>query len=152
MRHLFPRITSTTDALPASISLIRLLVGTVFLTEGIQKFLFPDALGVGRFIKIGIPSPEILAPFVGVVELVGGTLIILGFLTRPAAIALIIDILVAISTTKVPMLFEKGFWAVAHEARTDWCMLLGSIALRMAGAGKWSVDWIIGKRASEQSQ
>ena len=64
-------ILSTTETSPASIALIRLLVGAVFLAEGIQKFLFSDALGVGRFIKIGIPAPEIMAPFVGIVETVG---------------------------------------------------------------------------------
>ena len=90
----------TTNA-PASVLLIRLVVGAVFLSEGIQKFLFPNDLGVGRFLKIGIPAPQVMAPFVGVVEIVGGTLIILGLLTRLTAIPLIIDMLVAISTTKV---------------------------------------------------
>ena len=48
-----------------AILLIRILVGWVFLSEGIQKFLFPDSLGVGRFVKIGIPWPQVMAPFVG---------------------------------------------------------------------------------------
>lgn len=120
--------------------LIRAIVGAVFLSEGTQKFLFPDALGVGRFMKIGIPSPEIMAPFVGVVEIVCGTLILIGLLTRLASIPLIIDMLVAIATTKIPMLAEGGFWKMAHEARTDWSMLLGSIFLLLVGAGKWSLD------------
>ena len=76
-----------TDA-PAAVVLIRLLVGGVFLSEGIQKFLFPEALGVGRFKGIGIPAPEIMAPFVGVCETVGGALLILGLLTRFAAMFL----------------------------------------------------------------
>jgi len=75
---------------PRSVILIRLSVGAVFLSEGIQKFLFPNDLGVGRFIKIGIPAPQVMAPFVGVIELVCGTLIILGLLTRLAAVPLII--------------------------------------------------------------
>jgi hypothetical protein len=50
-----------------AILLIRILVGWVFVPEGIQKFLFPDALGVGRLVKIGIPWPQVMAPFVGVV-------------------------------------------------------------------------------------
>src|SRR6202162_2522257 len=112
-----------------AILLIRLLVGAVFVSEGIQKFLFPDALGVGRFTKIGIPSPEILAPFVGVCEIGCGVLFLLGLLTRFAAITMIINMIVAISTTKVPMLLKDGFWSMAHEARTDWAMLLGSIFL-----------------------
>ena len=72
---------------PAAVLLIRLLVGAVFVSEGIQKFLFPADLGVGRFTKIGIPSPEVLAPFVGVVEIVGGLLLLVGLLTRLAALA-----------------------------------------------------------------
>jgi putative oxidoreductase len=91
---------------------------------GNPKFLFSDALGVGRFIKIGIPAPQFFGPFVGVVEIVCGALLIAGLLTRYAAIPLLIDILVAIATTKIPMLSKTGFWSMIHEARTDFCMLL----------------------------
>src|SRR5581483_6017005 len=107
--------------------LLRILVGWVFLTEGIQKFLFPAALGVGRFAKIGIPYPNISAPFVGSVEVICGMLLIIGLLTRLAAIPLLIDIAVAIATTKVPMLLHQGFWPAMHAGRTDFCMLLGLI-------------------------
>ena len=105
---------------PAATVLVRLLVGGVFLSEGIQKFLFPAALGVGRFVKIGIPAPEFFGPFVGVVEIVCGALVILGPATRVAAVPLLIDMSVAIVTTKVPMLAKQGFWAAAHEARVGF--------------------------------
>jgi len=133
---------------PRSTILVRILVGSVFLSEGIQKFLFPAALGVGRFIKIGIPAPEVMAPFVGVVEIVCGTLLIVGLATRLAAIPLIIDMLVAIATTKLPMLASQGWWAMAHEARVDWCMLLGSIYLLIVGAGGRSIDGILSRRSA----
>jgi uncharacterized membrane protein YphA (DoxX/SURF4 family) len=123
-----------------SIILIRFMIACIFLSEGIQKFLFSDSLGVGRFIKIGIPLPGIMAPFVGVVEIVCGALILLGLFTRLAALPLIIDMLVAISTTKIPILLEKGFWAMAHEARTDWSMILGLLFLLIVGSGRWSLD------------
>jgi len=129
---------------PAAVIFVRLLVGAVFLSEGIQKFLFPQALGVGRFAKIGIPAPEFLAPFVGVCEVVCGALLVLGLLTRPAAIVLVFNICVAIVTTKVPMLFHEGFWKMAHEARTDFCMLLGGLFLLIVGAGSWSFDALAG--------
>lgn len=119
---------------------MRLAVGAVFLSEGIQKFLYPDALGVGRFVKIGIPAPELLAPFVGIVEIAGGALLILGLVTRLAAIPLIIDMCVAIASTKIPILVKSGFWAMAHEARVDFAMLLGSFFLLLVGAGPWSLD------------
>jgi putative oxidoreductase len=102
--------------------------------------LLPESLGVGRFTKIGIPNPEIMAPFVGVCEIICGVLFILGLLTRFAAVTMIINMLVAISTTKIPILLKDGFWSMAHEARTDWAMILGSIFLLVVGAGSWSLD------------
>ncbi len=133
---------------PSAVILIRFLVGAVFLSEGIQKFLFPDALGVGRFAKIGIPAPALTAPFVGVVEIVFGTLLLLGLFTRLAAIPLLIDISVAIATTKIPLWLSKGFWSMAHEARTDYSMLLGAIFLLIVGAGPWSLDRILAAPAN----
>lgn len=128
-------------AAPRATVLVRLLVGAVFLSEGIQKFLFPATLGVGRFIKIGIPYPQFFAPFVGVVEIVCGTLLIIGWCTRMATIPLLVDIVVAIVTTKLPMLYKAGFWSMAHEARTDYCMLLGLVFLLLVGSGPFSIDW-----------
>ena len=135
------------------------MVGTVFLSEGIQKFLLPDQLGVGRFAKIGIPSPEVMAPFVGGVEIVCGRLILLGIGTRLAAVPLLIDISVAILSTKVPVLLGHGFWgfqlpklefygvwSTLHEARTDFSMWLGLVYLLIVGAGAWSLDASISRR------
>ncbi len=133
--------------------LIRLLVGAVFFFEGIQKFLYPEALGVGRFEKIGIPAPGLTAPFVGGVEIVCGALVIVGLLTRLAATPLIINISVAIASTKIPILLGHGFWtftltklprygflSMMHEARTDFSMWLGLVFLLIVGAGRWSLD------------
>jgi putative oxidoreductase len=145
MRPLFEFLR--TSQAPAWTLLIRLIVSGVFISEGIQKFLFPEALGVGRFIKIGIPAPEIMAPFVGIVEITCGALLLVGWLTRIAAIPLILDMLVAISTTKVPMLHKNGFWAMAHEARVDYSMLLGCLFLLIEGAGPWALDAITGRSA-----
>lgn len=128
-----------TDA-PASVILIRLMVGLVFLSEGIQKFLYPDQRGAGRFVDIGLPEPEFLAYFVAVFEVACGCLIVLGLLTRLAVIPTITIMLVAITTTKIPMLAERGFWELAHASRTDFSMLLGSIFLLIVGAGAASVD------------
>ena len=125
---------------PASVWLLRLAVGVVFVPEGIQKFLYPDTLGVGRFSKIGIPAPDILAPFVGGCEILCGALLLMGVLTRLATLPLIIDMLVAVATTKVPILLKRGFWAMAHEARADFAMLLGCLFLLIVGAGCWSLD------------
>ena len=120
--------------------LIRLMVGAVFLSEGIQKFLFPAIRGTGRFEKIGLPSPEFLGAFVGTFEIVCGALILFGLLTRLASIPTLAIMLVAIATTKSDVLANDGFWAMLHGSRTDWAMLLGSIFLIIKGGGKWSVD------------
>src|SRR5450756_175040 len=74
-----------TKAGPAVV-LIRILVGWVFLSEGIGKFLYAATQGAGRFEKIGIPAPHVMGPFVGAVEIVFGTMILLGLLTRLSAI------------------------------------------------------------------
>jgi putative oxidoreductase len=120
--------------------LLRLMVGWVFLSEGIQKFLSSGALGAGRFAKLGIPAPQFTGPFVGVVEIVCGAMLILGLATMYAVVPLAIDIAVAIATTKWPMFAKQGFWATMHEGRTDFCMLLGLIAIACLGAGSWSLD------------
>lgn len=120
--------------------LIRLIIGAVFLSEGIQKFLFPASRGAGRFEKIGLPSAEFLGPFVGTVEVLCGTLILLGLFTRLASIPLITIMLVAIATTKIEILANEGLWEMLHESRTDWSMLLGSLFLLIKGGGYYSLD------------
>ena len=120
--------------------LIRILVGWVFVSEGIQKFVFPAQLGVGRFAKIGIPFPHVLAPFVGSIEIVCGSLLLVGLLTRLAAVPLLGVILVAILTTKLPMIAKTGLWSMLHEARADFSMLLGLVFLLITGAGTLSLD------------
>jgi uncharacterized membrane protein YphA (DoxX/SURF4 family) len=146
------RRLNATHAGPAVI-VIRILVGWVFLSEGIQKFLYPAALGAGRFEKIGIPWPHVMGPFVGGVEIVCGILLLAGLLTRLATIPLLISMCVAIISTKVPILLghgfgpfslpklsQYGFWSMLHEARTDFSMFLGLLFLLLVGAGRWSLD------------
>ncbi len=139
--------------------LVRLLVGlVVFFPEGIQKLAFPDTLGAGRFANIGIPYPNLVGPFVGAVETICGALIILGLFTRLASIPLIVIMIVAIVSTKIPILLghdlwifhlpkisRYGFWSMAHEARADFDMLLGSIYLLIEGGGAWSLDAVLSR-------
>jgi putative oxidoreductase len=122
--------------------LLRLIVGLVFLTEGIQKFLFPELLGPGRFLKIGFSHPEFWAYFTASFEIICSTFILLGLLTRLVSIPLLIIMFTAFVTTKWPMLIDKGFWIMAHEYRTDFAMTLLLIYLILSGGGKWSVDYL----------
>lgn len=128
-----------TDAVTTTL-FIRLMVGAVFLSEGIQKFLFPALRGAGRFEKIGLPYPEALGHFVGGFEVVCGLFILLGLLTRLAAIPTLVIMLVAFATTKSAVYVKEGFWPLLHGSRTDWSMLLGSLFLMVKGGGRWSVD------------
>ena len=154
----------STDESPATV-LIRLAVGlAVFFPEGLQKLLFPEILGAGRFAGIGIPWPGFFGPFVGVVEAVCGLLIILGLATRWATIPLIITMIVALVATKLPILLGNdwwifhvrelsryGFWSAQHEARTDMVMFLSLIFLLMVGSGGWSLDrWLARRRHPEE--
>jgi uncharacterized membrane protein YphA (DoxX/SURF4 family) len=134
---------------PNAVLLIRLMVGAVFLSEGIQKFLFPADIGAGRFAKIGLPSPEFLGPLVGGFEIACGALVLLGLFTRLAVIPLLTIMAVALYTTKLPLLLKSGFWKMAHEARTDFSMVMGALFLLVVGAGAWSVDAWRNKRVTQ---
>ena len=129
------------------------MAGAVFLSEGIQKFIYPAMRGPGRFEKMGFPEPEFFASFVGVFEILCGLLLLAGLITRGAAFAMIINMTVAIIITKIPIAFGEsfspfllrdlktyGFWSMAHEIRTDFAMWLGSLYLILNGGGRWSLD------------
>lgn len=153
----FPRILETHA--PAATILIRVVVGTVFFAEGMQKFLFPDEVGAGRFVKIPIPNPETTASLIGSLEIICGALLIFGLVTRVAVLPLIGIMLTAIFTTKIPILLGTeflgfslrkvsyyGIWGFLHESRTDLAMLFGSLFLLIVGAGRISVDALLSKR------
>jgi len=129
------------------------MVGAVFLAEGIQKFLYASEVGAGRFARIGIPQPELMGPFVGGVEIVCGALVLLGLLTRWAVLPLLGVMIVAVVTTKIPILLGQnlgpfavrnlsyyGFWGFAHESRTDFAMIMGCLFLLATGPGPLSLD------------
>jgi putative oxidoreductase len=163
MKTLFKQLMNTQA--PRATLLVRLMVGVVFFEEGIQKFLFADLLGAGRFARIGIPAPEVMGPFVGTVEIICGALILAGWLTRLAAIPLLINISVAIFSTKIPILLGHdflcfhvvklapySFWSTASEARTDFSMLLGLLFLLIVGAGHYSADACLSQRLKSKSE
>jgi uncharacterized membrane protein YphA (DoxX/SURF4 family) len=126
---------------PASIVLIRLAAGVIFLTQGILKFIDPNLGGV-RFARIGFPHPYFTAHFVGTFEIVCGFLVLLGLWTKAAAVPLLVVISTAIATTKVPELFRasQGFWYLVSDARTDFAMLCSLVFLILMGGGAWSLD------------
>ena len=154
----FARLLGTNA--PAATLLVRISVGVVFLTSGIVKFIFENQ-GEGRFLKLGFHAPEATAYFVGAVEIAAGSLLMVGLLTRLAAIPLVIDMTVAIVTSKLPLLFgpgpepvaaapKVGLWAFAYVARLDLTMLFLVSFLLVVGAGAWSTDaWLLKRSAAE---
>jgi putative oxidoreductase len=132
--------------------LIRVIVGVVFLTEGILKFTRGAELGAGRFAHIGLPFPHVLAPLVGAVEIAAGGALILNLYAGDAALLLLVVILTAIATTKVPILLGRpvgvfsppkldhyGVLSFLHEARTDLAMLFGLVAILLDSGMKISL-------------
>lgn len=132
--------------------LIRLMVGFIFFSEGIQKFLFPQVRGAGRFEQMGMPAPEFLSYFVASFEIVCGALILVGLLTRLAAIPIIFIMLVVIVLTRLPTLVSENFWIMMYISKIDFAMLIGAIYLFIEGSGRWSADHkLFLKKSSEQA-
>jgi len=124
-----------------SLIIPRLVVGLIFLSEGLQKYIKPAELGTGRFAKIGFSHPAFWSYFTGSFEIVCGTLILFGLVTRLAAIPLLIIMIVAFITTKLPILTGNGFWPFAHEYRTDFALTLLLIMLFKYGSWlKWKAS------------
>ena len=150
------------DDAPSATVLLRLMAGGVFLWEGILKFVYVNQ-GLGRFAKLGFPFPQPTATFVGSLEIVGGILFITGFLTRLIAVPFIIEMFVAILSTKIalylgnsplplpPVPPQIGFWAVLHEVRSEYAQLFNCAFLLIVGPGAWSIDAVLARMSSPPS-
>ena len=142
---------------PRSIVLLRLMAGGVFLWEGVLKFIYTNQ-GVGRFLKLGFPFPELTATFVGLLEITGGLLILAGALTRWIAVPFVLEMCTAMLTTKVALYFgtsplalpatppQVGIWAVLHEIRSEFAQLLTVAFLALNGPGEWSWDSLVKRK------
>ena len=148
---------------PRATLLIRLMAGSVFLWEGIMKCVFPNQ-GVGRFTKLGFPAPHFTATADGWFEIIGGVLLLTGLMTRLIAVPFIIEMIVAMLSTKIPMYLgtsplplppvppQIGFWAVLHEIRSEFAQLFSCAFLMFAGPGPWSLDaWLAKRRTGTSS-
>lgn len=147
---------------PHSILVLRLMAGGVFFWEGILKFVYTNQ-GVGRFTKLGIPFPHFTANFIGSLEILGGLLFLSGLFTRFMSVPFIVEMIVAILTTKISVFLgtsplplppappKIGPWAVLHEIRSDYAQILTSIFLLINGPGRWSLDVLFFTRRSTAS-
>ena len=155
--RLWSWLFESSDKAPSATILLRLMAGGVFLWEGILKFVYTNQ-GVGRFTKLGIPAPDFMANFVAWIEIIGGLLLIIGFLTRLVSIPFIIEMLVAILATKISLYLgtsplalppsppQVGIWAVLHETRSDYAQIMTVLFLLIAGPGRLSIDSIVRRK------
>jgi len=155
-------VESPPDAPKATIAL-RLMAGGVFFWEGLLKFVYVNQ-GVGRFTKLGMPMPEILAPAIAVLEIGGGLLLMMGLGTRLLSIPFIVEMIVAMLSTKISLFLgtsplplppappKVGLWAVLHEIRSDYAQFMTCIYLLAAGPGPWSLDALLRRRHSGASR
>jgi uncharacterized membrane protein YphA (DoxX/SURF4 family) len=144
---------------PRSILYLRLMAGGVFFWEGLLKFVYTNQ-GIGRFTKLGFPYPEFTATFVACFEIAGGLLLVSGLLTRLVALPFVIEMIVAILSTKISLYLgtyplplppappKIGIWAVLHEIRADYAQILTSAFLLINGPGKWSLDALLKRRTA----
>jgi putative oxidoreductase len=160
IQKLWRWLSNPPDDAPAATLVLRVMAGGVFLWEGILKFVYTNQ-GVGRFTKLGFPFPGATATFTGVLEIVGGILLMTGLLTRLIAVPFIIEMVVAILSTKIslylgtyplplpPVPPQVGFWAVLHEVRSEYAQLMTSTFLLIAGPGRWSLDAVLARKRPE---
>ena len=151
LKNLVRFFSSPPTSGPRSTFVIRLMAGGVFFSEGLLKFAYVNQ-GVGRFTKLGMPMPGVLAPAIAVLEIVGGLLLASGLGTRLISVPFIAEMVVAILSTKIALYFGtsplpkpaappfSGWWAVLHESRSDYAQLLCCIYLLISGPGPWSLD------------
>jgi putative oxidoreductase len=163
INQLFQWLINPPDDAPSATILLRLMAGSVFFWEGVLKFVYANQ-GVGRFTKLGFPFPQATANFAGMLEIVGGILLMTGFLTRLIAIPFIIEMLVAMLTTKIPLYLgtsplplppvppQIGFWAVLHEIRSEYAQLMVTLFLLIAGPGRLSLDALFARKRRENKQ
>src|SRR4030095_7833897 len=147
----------------STILIIRLMAGSVFFWEGILKFVYVNQ-GVGRFTKLGFPFPELTAHFVGVCEIIGGLLLLFGLFTRIVAFYFIIQMIVAVLSTKISLYLGTsplplppapptvGIWAVLHEIRSDYAQIMSVLFLGIVGPGRWSLDAVLARRRRSTRQ
>jgi len=159
MKNIFRWLMNPPVLGPKSTLLLRLMAGGVFFWEGILKFVYVNQ-GVGRFTKLGMPFPHFTAGFVGWLEIVGGLMLLSGLMTRLIAIPFIIEMIVAILSTKISLylgtsplplpsaLPQVGIWAVLHEIRSDYAQIMTVAFLLINGPGTWSLDALLRKEGN----
>lgn len=139
MRRLF---AATPFNLDAALLILRVVVGIIFVMHGWQKVFQYGFAGVSAgFGQMGVPLPGIMGPAIALLELLGGTALIVGVATPLVAALLACNMVGAI----VLVHLKAGFF-LPDGYEFALSLFGASLALALAGAGGYSVDAALGGR------
>ena len=128
--------------LDAALLVLRIALGVTMIAHGYQKvFTFGFAGVTSGFVQMGVPMATVTAPLIALLELFGGVAVLIGLLTRLAALGFVFDMLGAAAFVH----FKNGFF-LPTGFEFVFVLLLIAVTLMLAGAGRFSVDAMIAAR------
>ena len=132
-----------------ALAILRVVLGFIFAVHGWQKYNDIGIAGMqAGFGQMGVPNAEVFAVLVIVLELVGGVLLILGFLSRPIAALLAVEMIGALVLVHAP----NGFFVNENGYELVLILAAAALTIALAGPGRWSLDYaVFGRRKTKLS-
>ncbi|HEX6535257.1 MAG TPA: DoxX family protein [Gemmatimonadaceae bacterium] len=141
-------LTPNASRVQLGIALLRLVLGVVFLAHGIQKlFVFGHGGVTAAFAQMGVPSPELMATLATAIELLCGIALIVGIVTRYAAVLLAIEMFLAIVFVKA-----RGGFFLPNGAEYELTLCIALVALVLTGPGALALEHALTRRDARVSR